>query len=260
MKTLKKSLLILLLIFLSVPAFSEVYKNNATVSFYAEDFHGKKTSNGETFNMNALTCASKTFPFDTELKVTNLKNGKSVIVRVNDRGPFVPDRELDLSKAAATQLGMISSGTAQVKIEIIKLGPETKLSKDTAASANRLMTERYGANWNKGNESITKGTGTSGSQSSTGATSKTASTNKKTVSEAPANSKFEIQVGSFGQKENAHQLAKKLYGLGFREIYIRSSGEVYRVVLKEISKASLSKTEETLKDAGYKDYIIRIQK
>ena len=78
-----------------------LYKNDVTASYYAEKFHGKRTSNGEIFNMNDLTCAHKSLPFNTILKVTNLSNGKSVQVRVNDRGPFVAGREIDLSKAAA---------------------------------------------------------------------------------------------------------------------------------------------------------------
>ena len=120
-------------------SFAELYKTGVTASYYAEDFHGKKTSNGERFNMNDLTCAHKSLPFDTILKVTNLANGKSVQVRVNDRGPFVASREIDLSKAAAVKLGMIGTGTTKVKLEIVKKGPDTKLSQQTAASAAKIM-------------------------------------------------------------------------------------------------------------------------
>ena len=121
----------------------ELYKTNVTASFYAEDFHGKKTSNGETFNMYSLTCAHKSLPFDTILKVTNLANGKTVNVRVNDRGPFVPNREIDLSKKAAAELGMIKSGTTKVKLEIVKKGPNTKLSVQTANKAAQMMAKDF---------------------------------------------------------------------------------------------------------------------
>ena len=121
----------------------ELYKTNVTASFYAEDFHGKKTSNGETFNMYSLTCAHKSLPFDTILKVTNLANGKTVNVRVNDRGPFVPHREIDLSKKAAAELGMIKSGTTKVKLEIVKKGPNTKISVQTANKAAQMMAKRF---------------------------------------------------------------------------------------------------------------------
>ena len=105
---------------LIAPTFADyVYKSTAVASYYADKFHGRKTSNGEIFNMYALTAAHKTLPFNTKVKVTNLTNGKSVIVRINDRGPFVKGREIDLSKAAASKLDMIKSGTAKVKLTII---------------------------------------------------------------------------------------------------------------------------------------------
>ena len=86
-------------------------------SYYGEAFNGRPTSSGEIFDMNAYTAAHKTLPFGTFLEVTNLENGKKVVVRVNDRGPFVPNREIDLSKAAATSLGMISRGITRVSIK-----------------------------------------------------------------------------------------------------------------------------------------------
>ena len=118
---MKKFLLIAALVLtLITPAFADyVYKSSAVASYYADKFHGRKTSNGEIFNMYALTAAHKTLPFNTKVKVTNLSNGKSVIVRINDRGPFVKGREIDLSKAAASKLDMIKSGTAKVKLTII---------------------------------------------------------------------------------------------------------------------------------------------
>ena len=86
-------------------------------SYYGEAFNGRPTSSGEIFDMNAYTAAPKTLPFGTFLEVTNLENGKKVVVRVNDRGPFVANREIDLSKAAAESLGMISRGITRVSIK-----------------------------------------------------------------------------------------------------------------------------------------------
>jgi len=91
-------------------------------SYYADDFDGKQTANGETFNMYELTAAHKTYPFNTMLRVTNLSNNKSIIVRVNDRGPFVDDRIIDLSLGAAMQLDMLNSGVQKVRIEVIEWG------------------------------------------------------------------------------------------------------------------------------------------
>lgn len=88
-------------------------------SYYGPGFHGRRTANGETFNMNALTAAHRTLPFGTKLKVTNMNNGQSAIVRVNDRGPYVGGRVIDLSVAAAKQIGSTHSGTAKVKLEVV---------------------------------------------------------------------------------------------------------------------------------------------
>ncbi len=92
------------------------------VSYYANDFHGKETSNGETFDMNDLTAAHRTVPFGTKVRVTNLDNNKSVIVRVNDRGPFVEGRIMDLSLAAAKQIDLMKSGTTEARLEVLQWG------------------------------------------------------------------------------------------------------------------------------------------
>ena len=88
-------------------------------SWYGGKFHGRKTANGERYNKHALTCASKTLPFGTLLEVTNLKNGRSVVVRVNDRGPYRKKRILDLSYAVAKKLGFIKSGVTKVAYSVL---------------------------------------------------------------------------------------------------------------------------------------------
>jgi len=89
-------------------------------SYYGRRFHGRLTANGERFNMNAMTAAHKTLAFGTRVRVTNPRNGRSVVVRINDRGPFIKGRTIDLSRGAAQRIGMISSGHARVKLDIIK--------------------------------------------------------------------------------------------------------------------------------------------
>ncbi len=91
-------------------------------SYYADDYHGNQTSNGEVFNMNDLTAAHRTFPFGTKVRVTNLENKKDVVVRVNDRGPFKEGRIIDLSLAAAKELDLIRLGTAKVRLEVLEWG------------------------------------------------------------------------------------------------------------------------------------------
>ncbi len=114
------------------PAFYEVYgkryyvmdtsagfKERGVASWYGKKFHGRPTSSGVTYDMHAMTAAHKTLPLPTKVRVRNLKNGRSVIVLVNDRGPFIGNRIIDLSFAAATQLDMITDGTALVEINVL---------------------------------------------------------------------------------------------------------------------------------------------
>ena len=93
-------------------------------SYYGEDFHGKLTANGEVFDMYGLTAAHKTLPLNTIVRVTNLENKKSLILRINDRGPYVKGRMLDCSYGAALKLGFIGNGTTKVKVEVIELGDD----------------------------------------------------------------------------------------------------------------------------------------
>jgi rare lipoprotein A len=88
-------------------------------SWYGDDFHGGATSNGETYDMRAFTAAHKTLPMGVYVMVRNLRNGKEVVVRINDRGPFVKERIIDLSRAAALQLGITGAGSAPVRIEAL---------------------------------------------------------------------------------------------------------------------------------------------
>ena len=94
-----------------------------TASWYGPGFDGKQTANGEVFDTTKLTAAHQTLPFNTLLRVTNLENGRVVVVRVNDRGPFVGGRILDLSQAAAEKLDMVGSGTARVRLELLSEMP-----------------------------------------------------------------------------------------------------------------------------------------
>lgn len=102
------------------------YRERGLASWYGKDFHGKPTSSGEIYNMFDLTAAHKTLPLGTLLRVTDLDNGRAVRVKVNDRGPFVGDRILDLSFGAAQLLGVVASGIAKVEIEVIGREPIPK--------------------------------------------------------------------------------------------------------------------------------------
>jgi rare lipoprotein A len=93
------------------------YHAEGKASYYGAYHHGKKTASGERFDQNALTAAHRTLPFGSRVRVTNLRNAKSVIVRVNDRGPYARGRIIDLSKQAARQLGMLNAGIATVRVQ-----------------------------------------------------------------------------------------------------------------------------------------------
>jgi rare lipoprotein A len=99
-----------------------LYSTRGIASYYADTFDGKTTSNGETFDMNALTAAHQTFPFSTIARVTDLTTGRSVKVRINDRGPYWEHRIIDLSRGAAANLGILDRGIALVKIDVLKWG------------------------------------------------------------------------------------------------------------------------------------------
>jgi rare lipoprotein A len=92
---------------------------NGMASWYGPGFHGNRTANGERYNQNAMTAAHRSLPFGTRVRVTNLRNGRSVIVRINDRGPFIRGRIIDLSVAAAKQINMFSSGVAPISLEVL---------------------------------------------------------------------------------------------------------------------------------------------
>lgn len=122
--------LLLLLILIIVGAFLSscakktatrpVYSKTGKASWYGPGFHGRKTANGERYNQNAMTAAHKSLPFNTKVRVTNLENNKEVVVRINDRGPYIRGRIIDLSKKAAKMLAMLSSGTAKVRVETLE--------------------------------------------------------------------------------------------------------------------------------------------
>jgi rare lipoprotein A len=170
------------------------YKEHGTASWYGKKFHGRKTSSGEIYNMYAFTAAHKSLPLPTDVRVTNLSNGKSIVVRVNDRGPFVGSRIIDMSYAAAKQLDMVTAGTAQV--EIVALNPKRPASiapQFTAAKSSAPAPD----------------------------------------AKKPAAKQMFLQTGAFGAKANAQQVVNKLTDAGIKNAFIlpakNSTAVLYRV-------------------------------
>ena len=206
-----------------------LYKSSAVASYYADKYHGRKTSNGETFNMYDLTAAHKTLPFNTKVKVTNLSNGKSVVVRINDRGPFVKGREIDLSKAAAVKIGMIKSGTAKVSLEIVGASGSEKVG---------------------GTASESQAKNSSGGSSGKSAFAKTAA--------ASSCDRWNIQLAAFSSKKNAAIFAADVQAAGFKRLaYQTTKSGIVRVIIKDLPTDKVQPTLSALEKKGYKNYLIR---
>ena len=198
--------------------------------------------------MYYYTCAHKSLPFGTILKVTNLANGKSCEVRVNDRGPFVASREIDLSKAAAVKLDMIGTGTAKVKLEIVKRGADTKLSQQTAASAAKIMQKLGG--------------GPSASSTSSKTASSSSKSTAKKQTKLAAGTYWDIQLGAFSSKENAKDFARKLSRAGFKDIVLQTSPSqgITRVAIKKVPASKVTDTQNKLTAAGFTEQTLRQRK
>jgi rare lipoprotein A len=122
---------------------SKGFKQTGIASWYGKDFHGKKTSNGEIYDMYAMTAAHKTLPLGTYVRVHNLENNRQVDLRINDRGPFVRGRIIDLSYTAANTLGVVGPGTA--KVQVVAIG--APLSSESAAGGSGIQIDYYSGNF-----------------------------------------------------------------------------------------------------------------
>ncbi len=110
------------ILFLLLPLFAisgEVYPQYGNASWYGKSFQGKKTASGERFDQHSFTGAHRSLPFGTLVRVINLRNGKDVVITVNDRGPFIRGRIIDISRAAASSIGILSRGVTRVRVEIV---------------------------------------------------------------------------------------------------------------------------------------------
>ena len=226
---------------------AEIIKLEATASYYADEFHGRPTSSGELFDMNAFTAAHKSLPFGTLLEVTNLENGRKVVVRVNDRGPFVPNREIDVSKRAAQDLDMLRSGVAKVSIR--KVGVE-----------RTAMTVKPAEPAEKGSVTVT--VTTAGPRSAEGSADLTVTGAVPSAQQRPATATsgveatWRIQLASFAREENATSFVVKLRKDGFNPAFERA-GAMTRVVLAGIRDTELPSTRTRLEGAGYAGFLVR---
>jgi len=171
------------------------YKQRGVASWYGPDFHGLATSSGEIYDMNAMTAAHTTLPIPTWVEVTNLENGKHIVVKVNDRGPFVDNRLIDLSYAAAIALDMVRNGTARVEVRAVTPPVETV----RMAAVTPVPSASFGFS---------------------------APSAESPVSTAPpAEPHMFVQVGAFADRDNAARLVARLRDGGFGNAVIVSSAD-----------------------------------
>ncbi|MGD8407833.1 MAG: septal ring lytic transglycosylase RlpA family protein [Thiohalophilus sp.] len=165
------------------------YAQRGMASWYGKKFHGHRTSNGETYDMYGMTAAHKTLPLPTYAEVTNLNNGRKIIVRINDRGPFHPDRIIDLSYAAARKLDMTGSGTVPVMVRAIDpRQPTTPVQAKSSEASSRYVAAQMGRLPEKSSPQ----------------------TLPDTVSTPDSGTDIFIQVGAFSSRDNAEQLRNRL--------------------------------------------------
>lgn len=195
-----------------VMASSDDYREQGLASWYGKKFHGELTSNGEIYDMYGMTAAHKSLPIPTYVQVTNLSNGRQVIVRVNDRGPFHGGRIIDLSYAAAKKLGFVDQGTARVEVSAIN--PDVWLAQQNGGSRGAQLTVRPTSN---SSEPAAPAPGY----------------------QLPGNT-F-LQAGAFGSRQSAETLRRQLADLTSLPVFIREIGapqSLYRVRIGPIADHS----------------------
>jgi rare lipoprotein A len=237
----------------------ENFRQEGIASWYGREFEGRPTASGEIFDSSKLTAAHPTLPFGTWLLVTNLHNNKNVTVRVNDRGPFVAARIIDVSRAAAEQLDMIATGTAPVLIESITVA--------AVSSTSSVQTQTV--------------TPSAPPVTQPAVTPREAAVQpvntvlyvSQPVVQAPnqirlmpeinidANKTYRLQVGSYRIARNAVEAFEKLKNSGLNPSYERylngENGEYFRVVLAGVRGTDVQITAGRLQEAGFREAIIR---
>ncbi len=184
------------------------YSEVGTASWYGEDFHAKKTANGENYDMNTLTAAHRTLPLPSIVKVTNLENGRSLVLRINDRGPYAKNRIIDISKRGAQLLGFQTKGTAKVRVEILE-----KESKELKAAllGEKMPTTTVAS-------TPIKAQMTAAGDYSNGIQATGAGSNSKAVQSYPKGSWF-VQAGAYSKADSAKNLAMQLDSVSNTNVY-----------------------------------------
>jgi rare lipoprotein A len=247
----------------------ESFHEEGLASWYGDEFDGQNTASGETFDSSQFTAAHPTLPFGTLLIITNQYNRKQVTVRVNDRGPFVSTRILDLSKAAAEQIDMIAAGTASITADLAPkdtpLGPvlASIATVPTTTPTTTTPTPTIAPIGTAPVATVPATTPTTTAPTPTTTPTTVAPTPTPTVKTLPptppptgTNKKYRIQVGAFGVPNNAIIAFNKLKTAGLTPSYERSDKDkLYRVVLSGIKADDFASTIEKIGKAGFKEVV-----
>lgn len=231
------------------------YSETGMASWYGPDFHKKRTANGEIYNMRAITAAHRTLPLPSIVRVTNLENGKSIIARVNDRGPYVKNRIIDLSQKGAELLGYKMQGTAKVKVEILE--KESRALKEAMLAADNTSK-------NYKNNPVKYGNANEVAQNSAPSVTKPAESTAIAIankSAVPSTDKgtFFVQVGAFSDYAKAKEMANSMQRFGkvtIHEAYLSKDG-IYRVRIGAYhSRDEALQILDRLLDYGHADVTI----
>jgi len=254
------------------PSVDYHYDATGIASWYGPDFHGKYTANGEVFDMNEVTAAHKTLPLPSIVRVTNLENGRSLLVRVNDRGPFVNGRIVDVSRRAAQLLGFEAAGTAKVRVSVVAdqsrqlalslpRDPSEKQQQPTVAAAPRAPVEAEalpppGAGTPAPPPQPAAAPAPPARQVALANGNALAAPAPVVTQQAPGPTNMYVQAGAFSQLENANRLQAILSPLGTTKITPVQVGDhqMFRVRLGPISDLTAAdRMLDRVIKAGYKN-------
>lgn len=253
-----KNLLFMFLFVLVGAATLSGQRTQGKASYYADRFHGRPTSTGETYDKNAYTAASKEFPVGTVLRVTNVANKQVTQVRINDCGPHHPERIIDLSRAAAQQIGLLRAGVAVVNLEVLALGDEG-LACDRSKQKRRPPTATATA---------------TAPVTTTTITTTTTATNPVTVPPAPASndpnasfptgddpvfSLYGVQIAAYGRAANADDFVRKS-GNRYGNLFKRTDARLTRIFVGPFLSENSAKAKlNALKKGGVEGIVRRVQ-
>ena len=228
------------ILFLLVLPFGKAQKRSnksqiGGASFYADRFHGKKTSSGEPFNMNGLTAAHPTLPFGSLVRVTNLSNGTNLVVRINDRGPHCKRRIIDVSKAAARRLGLLGAGSTKVRVSLVSLPKNGQPD--------------YAAVVDEGWQEVGEASYAELPEFKSGASYSPEGVRKKLQG-------YGMQVASYHDAESALYDLNIVKKAGFKDVFLQVpkciNDTVYRVVVGQFANRDKAlKVKGKLEEAGY---------